>query len=215
VQPRRRPTLEISWLLFLAASVALIATPGQDLILVMSRSVTQGQTAGVVTALGISSGLVVHTVLATLGLGVILQTSEWLYFAVKTVGAAYLVYLGVRAILAANDSLALTYGETRSLGRLFFDGAFSNVANPKVAVFFLAFLPQFVSADAPHPTAALFVLGLSLAALTFLIKGPLALFAGRLSLWFRRRPAVLSWLHRASGAVLIALGVRLALERRT
>ena len=206
--------MDISWFLFLAASVALIATPGQDLILVMSRSVTQGQAAGLVTALGISTGLVVHTTLATLGLGVILQTSEWLYFAVKTIGAAYLVYLGVRAILSAKDSLALSRGETRSLGRLFFDGAFSNVANPKVAVFFLAFLPQFVSVDSKNPTAALFVLGLSLSALTFLIKGPLALFAGRLSLWFRRRPTVLSWLHRVSGAVLIGLGIKLALERR-
>ncbi len=206
--------MDISWLLFLAASIALIATPGQDLILVMSRSVTQGQAAGLVTALGISTGLVVHTILVTLGLGVILQTSEWLYFAIKTVGAAYLVYLGVRAILSANDSLALNRDEGRSLRRLYFDGAFSNVANPKVAVFFLAFLPQFVSADSASPTAALFVLGLSLAALTFLIKGPLALFAGRLSSWFRRRPAVLSWLHRISGAVLIGLGVKLALERR-
>lgn len=207
--------MDISWLLFLAASIALIATPGQDLILVMSRSVTQGQAAGLVTALGISTGLVVHTILVTLGLGVILQTSEWLYFAIKTVGAAYLVYLGIRAILSANDSLALSRDEGRSLRRLFFDGAFSNVANPKVAVFFLAFLPQFVSADSASPTAALFVLGLSLAALTFLIKGPLALFAGRLSSWFRRRPAVLSWLHRTSGVVLIGLGVKLALERRT
>lgn len=207
--------MDISWLLFLAASIALIATPGQDLILVMSRSVTQGQAAGLVTALGISTGLVVHTILVTLGLGVILQTSEWLYFAIKTVGAAYLVYLGIRAILSANDSLALSRDEGRSLRRLFFDGAFSNIANPKVAVFFLAFLPQFVSADSASPTAALFVLGLSLAALTFLIKGPLALFAGRLSSWFRRRPAVLSWLHRTSGVVLIGLGVKLALERRT
>lgn len=207
--------MDISWLLFLAASIALIATPGQDLILVMSRSVTQGQAAGLVTALGISTGLVVHTILVTLGLGVILQTSEWLYFAIKTVGAAYLVYLGIRAILSANDRLALSRDEGRSLRRLFFDGAFSNIANPKVAVFFLAFLPQFVSADSASPTAALFVLGLSLAALTFLIKGPLALFAGRLSSWFRRRPAVLSWLHRTSGVVLIGLGVKLALERRT
>lgn len=207
--------MDISWLLFLAASIALIATPGQDLILVMSRSVTQGQAAGLVTALGISTGLVVHTILVTLGLGVVLQTSEWLYFAIKTVGAAYLVYLGIRAILSANDSLSLSRDEGRSLWRLFFDGAFSNVANPKVAVFFLAFLPQFVSADSASPTAALFVLGLSLAALTFLIKGPLALFAGRLSFWFRRRPAVLSWLYRTSGAVLIGLGVKLALERRT
>lgn len=206
--------MDISWLLFLAASVALIATPGQDMILVMSRSVTQGQAAGVVTALGVSTGLVVHTVLVALGLGVVLQTSEWLFFAVKLLGAAYLVYLGLRAIASAGDSLALSGGEPRSLRRLFFDGAFTNIANPKIAVFYLAFLPQFVSAGSTAPTAALLVLGLSFAALTFLIKGPLALFAGRLSSWFRSHPAALSWLYRTSGAVLIGLGVKLALERR-
>lgn len=206
--------MDISWLLFLAASIALIATPGQDLLLVMSRSVTQGGAGGLATALGISTGLLVHTVLVALGLGVILQTSEWLYYAVKIAGAAYLVYLGIRAILTANDSLALSRGEARSLPRLFLDGALCNIANPKVAVFFLAFLPQFVSADSAHPTAALLVLGLALAGLTFAIKGLIALFAGRLSGWLRRRPAVLSWMHRTSGTVLIALGLKLALERR-
>ncbi|MGA8261580.1 MAG: LysE family translocator [Arenicellales bacterium] len=206
--------MEISWLLFLAASVVLIATPGQDLILVMSRAVTQGARAGVVTALGVSSGLMVHTVLATLGLGVILRTSEWLFFAMKIAGAAYLVYLGIRSLLSTHGKLALHESETRSLRRLYLDGALSNISNPKIAVFYLAFLPQFIHVDAPDPTASLFMLGLSFAVLTFLIKGPLGIAAGRLSLWIRRRPAVLDWLFRTSGVVLIGLGVRLALERR-
>lgn len=206
--------MEISWLLFLAASVALIATPGQDMILVMSRSVTQGQAAGLITALGISAGLLVHTVLAALGLGIILKTSEWLFFAVKLAGAGYLVYLGVRAIMSARNALALFHGEPRSLGRLFLDGALTNIANPKIAVFYLAFLPQFVTPASKNPTAALFVLGTTFAALTFLIKGPLAVCAGHLSRWVRRRPGVLSWLYRTSGAVLIGLGVSLALEDR-
>lgn len=206
--------MEISWLLFLAASVVLITTPGQDLILVMSRAVTQGAAAGVVTALGISSGLMVHTVLATLGLGIVLRTSEWLFFAMKIIGAAYLVYLGLRSLLSAHRQLALQQAEERSMPRLYLDGALSNIANPKIAVFYLAFLPQFVRADAAHPTTSLFVLGLSFAVLTFVIKGPIAVVAGRLSLWIRSRPAVLTWLYRTSGVVLIGLGVRLALERR-
>lgn len=207
--------MEITWPLFLAASVALISTPGQDFILVMSRSVTQGQSAGVVTALGISVGLTVHTLLATLGLGVILRTSEWLFFAVKLVGAAYLIYLGVQSLLSAKDKLALTGAEPRSLRRLFLDGALSNIANPKIAVFYLAFLPQFVSPGASKPTLALFVLGLTFAGLTFLIKGPLALMAGRLAAWLRSHPAVLAGLYRTSGVVLVGLGIKLALERRT
>lgn len=206
--------MDISWLLFLAASVALITTPGQDFILVMSRSVTQGQSAGVITALGISVGLMVHTLLATLGLGVILKTSEWLFFAVKTAGAAYLIYLGIQSLRSAKNSLALVSGERRSLQRLFLDGAISNVANPKIAIFYLAFLPQFVSADTARPAASLFILGLTFAALTFVIKGPLALVAGRLASWLRSHPAVLAGLYRTSGIVLIALGIKLALERR-
>ncbi len=207
--------VEISWLLFLAASVLLIITPGQDLILVMSRAVTQGAAAGVVTALGISSGLMVHTLLTSLGLGVIIRTSEWLFFAMKVVGAAYLVYLGVHSILSAGNRLDLHGTETRSMRRLYLDGALSNITNPKIAVFYLAFLPQFIRADAASPTLSLFTLGLTFAVLTFVIKGPLAVGAGRLSLFVRGRPSVLSWLYRTSGAVLIALGVKLVLERRT
>lgn len=206
--------MEIAWPLFLAASVVLIATPGQDLMLVMSRAVTQGMLAGVVTALGISAGLLVHTVLAALGLGVILKTSEWLFMAMKIVGAGYLIYLGIQALRSARDTLSLTHAAPRTLARLFMDGAICNIANPKIAIFYLAFLPQFVSPGAASPTASLLVLGLAFAMLTFVIKGPLAIFAGRLSHWLRTHPAVLAWLHRASGTVLIGLGIRLALERR-
>lgn len=206
--------MEISWILFLLASLVLISTPGQDFILVVSRAVTQGQFAGVITALGISTGLIMHTVVATLGLGVIVKTSEWLFFVMKIIGAGYLVYLGVHSLLAAGDKLALVESGPRSLGRLFLDGAVSNIANPKIAVFYLAFLPQFIDVSSPRPTLAMFVLGVSFSALTFVIKGPLALFAGRLSAWLRARPQVLSWLFRTSGLVLIGLGVKLALERR-
>lgn len=206
--------MEISWPLFLAASVVLIATPGQDLMLVMSRAVTRGQLAGVVTALGISTGLLVHTVLAALGLGVILKTSEWLFIAMKIAGAGYLIYLGIQMLLSAGGRLALASASFRSLPKLFMDGAVCNIANPKIAIFYLAFLPQFVTAGAADATASLLVLGVAFAALTLVIKGPLAIFAGRLSRWFRTHPAVLAWLHRTSGVVLVGLGVKLALERR-
>ena len=177
--------LEIAWLLFIVASLVLIVTPGQDMILVMSRSIAQGSAAGVATAAGVSVGLVGHTVLATLGLGAILRTSEWLFLALKLVGAAYLVYLGVQLLRTKNSELAVSAGAPRSLWRLFFDGALSNVSNPKIAVFYFAFLPQFVLPGAAHPTLAVFVLGLVFAGLTFLVKGPVGLGAGRLSGWLR------------------------------
>jgi len=206
--------VEVAWLLFVVASLVLIVTPGQDMILVMSRSIAQGSAAGVVTAAGVSVGLVGHTVLATLGLGAILRTSEWLFVALKLAGAAYLGYLGIQLLRTRNQELAVLAGAPRSLRRLFFDGALSNVSNPKIAVFYFAFLPQFVVPGAAHPTLSVFVLGLVFAGLTFLVKGPVGLGAGLLSGWLRSRPKALTWLYRTSGAVLIGLGVKLAFERR-
>jgi threonine/homoserine/homoserine lactone efflux protein len=209
-----RSMIEATWWLFVVASLVLIATPGQDMILVMSRSIAQGSAAGVVTAAGVSVGLVGHTLLATLGLGAILRTSEWLFLALKLIGAAYLVYLGVQLLRAKQHELAISAGTPRSLQRLFFDGALSNISNPKIAIFYFAFLPQFVVSGAQHPTLAVFVLGLVFAGLTFLVKGPVGLAAGLVSAWLRSRPKALTWIYRTSGAVLIGLGVRLALERR-
>ena len=206
---------DVSWGLFVVASIVLIVTPGQDMILVMSRSIAQGSAAGVATAAGVSVGLVGHTLLATLGLGAILRTSEWLFVLLKLAGAAYLVYLGIQLLRTRSHQFAGASDGPRSLTRLFADGALSNVSNPKIAIFYFAFLPQFVAPNASHPTFAVFTLGLVFAALTFLVKGPVGLAAGRLSGWLRRRPDALKWLYRTSGAVLIGLGLRLAFERRS
>jgi threonine/homoserine/homoserine lactone efflux protein len=206
--------IEASWLLFVVTSLAIIATPGQDMILVMSRSIAQGSAAGVATAAGVSCGLVGHTLLATAGLGAILRTSEWLFVALKFAGGAYLVFLGVQLLRAPSRALSVPAGAPRRTWRLFVDGALSNLSNPKIAVFYFAFLPQFVLPGAAQPTLTVFVLGLVFAALTFLVKGPVGLGAGMLSGWLRERPGVLGWLNRVSGTVLIGLGVRLAFERR-
>lgn len=206
--------IDAAWLLFIFASLVLIATPGQDMILVMSRSMTQGSAAGVATAAGVSIGLVGHTALATLGLGAILRTSEWLFVLLKLVGASYLVYLGFQLLRSKRHELIVTADAPRSLRRLFFEGALSNISNPKIAIFYFAFLPQFVLPGATHPTLSMFVLGLVFAGLTFLVKGPVGLGAGFLSAWLRSRPMVLAWLFRTSGAVLIGLGLKLAFERK-
>jgi len=205
---------EVTWLLFIVASLVLIVTPGQDMVLVMSRSIAQGAAAGVVTAAGVSVGLVGHTMLATLGLGALLRASEWLFVALKLVGAAYLVWLGIQLLRTRASELPEHAGAPRSLSRLFRDGALSNLSNPKIAIFYFAFLPQFVQPQAAHPAQAVFVLGLLFAALTFLVKAAVGFSAGLLSAWLRARPRVLTWLNRTSGAVLIGLGVKLAFERR-
>jgi hypothetical protein len=181
----------------------------------MSRSIAQGARAGLATAAGVSLGLVGHTVLATLGLGAILRASEWLFLLLKMFGAAYLVYLGIGLLRTKSAALEVKSVGKRPLAKLFVDGALSNVTNPKIAIFYFAFLPQFVLPGAAHPTLSVFVLGLLFAALTVLVKGPVGLFAGLLSGWLRTRPAVLAWVYRSSGAILVALGVRLAFEGRT
>jgi len=206
--------IEASWFLFVVASLVLIATPGQDMMIVMSRSIAQGPLAGIATAAGVSVGLVGHTVLATLGLGALLRTSEWLFTALKLVGAAYLLYLGLTMIFAKHEALVLGTAPKRTVLRLFVDGAVSNLSNPKIAIFYFAFLPQFVAPGAAHPTLTIFALGLAFAGLTFVVKAPIGVSAGALSAWLRARPGVLRWLFRSSGAVLVGLSVRLALERR-
>src|SRR4249920_2936593 len=173
--------IEVSWLVFVVTSLVLIATPGQDMILVMSRSIVQGAAAGVATAAGVSVGLIGHTILATLGLGAILRTSEWLFIALKFVGAAYLLYLGIGLLLTRRSSVAVGSEPPRTLPKLFLDGAFSNLSNPKVAIFYFAFLPQFVEPSAQHPTLSVFALGVVFAGLTFLVKAPIGIFSGALS----------------------------------
>ena len=167
-----------------------------------------------ITAAGVSTGLIGHTILATLGLGAVLTASELLFMILKLVGAGYLMYLGIKLLRHSRMDLVLNGRPRASLGSLFFNGALSNLSNPKVTIFYFAFLPQFVPAGSAHPTTTLFALGIAFAALTFLIKGPVGYGAGVLSGWLRSRPSVLTWINRTSGGVLIALGLKLALEKR-
>jgi threonine/homoserine/homoserine lactone efflux protein len=157
------------------------------MILVMSRSIGQCSLAGIATAAGVSVGLVGHTVLATLGLGALLRASDFLFVTLKFVGAAYLVYLGVRLLRTGATQLRLSATSHKSPRRLFVEGAVSNLSNPKIVAF---------------------------AALTFLITGPIGYYAGALSGWLRSRSRTLTWINRSSGAVLICLGVGLAFDQR-
>ena len=206
---------DISWILFIIASLVLIITPGQDMILVMSRSISHGVKAGVATAAGVSTGLIIHTILAAFGLGAILRASEWLFFIFKLIGAGYLIYLGACLLLNKNKELLIQSSVKLSFFRLFLNGAISNISNPKIAIFFFAFLPQFVKPNAAYPTLSIFILGLIFAVLTFLIKGPVGFFSGTLSAWLRKSPGVLKWIYRTSGLIIVGLGIKLALERRT
>jgi threonine/homoserine/homoserine lactone efflux protein len=201
-------------LIFIFASLMLIITPGQDMMLVMSRSISQGARAGVATAAGVSTGLLGHTVLAALGLGAVLNASEALFTFIKYAGSAYLIYLGIIHFRLNRLNLDMPTSPAIPLKKLYLQGALSNLSNPKIAIFYFAYLPQFVPAGTPDPTARLLMLGTVFAALTFMVKGPVGYTSGRLSGWLRARPGISAWINRISGSVLIALGLNLAFEHR-
>jgi len=197
--------------IYVAASLALIVTPGQDMIYVITRSLAQGRFAGLCSALGVCLGILAHTALAALGVGAILQASEGLFFALKLVGAAYLVYLGARLLLPrAAPAFVGEAGARLSPPALVWQGVLSNLTNPKIVLFFFAFLPQFVDPASAHPTRDLVFLGVLYAVLALPIKCAVGLAAGTLSERILKRPAAFTWMNRASGTVLVALGLQLA-----
>jgi threonine/homoserine/homoserine lactone efflux protein len=201
--------------LFIATAVVLILTPGQDTFFILGRSIASGRPAGIAAALGVSAGTVVHTCAAALGLSALLATSPNAFMAVKFAGAAYLLYIGVRALLARSNALpgAQTSGAS---GRwpAFRQGIVTNLLNPKVALFFLALMPQFISVGSTNKISAFLVLGLSFVTLGLLWCTTLAVGAAYLRRALLRRPSLASWMNRIAGTVFIALGLRLATARQ-
>jgi threonine/homoserine/homoserine lactone efflux protein len=142
--------------IFVLTSLLIIITPGQDLVLVMSRSISQGSKAGVATAAGVSVGLMGHTILATIGLGAILSSSAFLFTAIKLIGAVYLVYLGIKLLKSDHTNIGISGMTEAPLRRLFIQGAVSNISNPKITIFYFAYLPQFLPPDGLNHTTHLF-----------------------------------------------------------
>ncbi len=200
--------------LFVATGVLLNLTPGQDTLYILGRSIAQGRRIGVASALGISAGGVAHTLAAALGLSAVLATSASAFIALKVVGAVYLVYLGVRTLVTRTAAIGSTdIAGLVSMWTAFRQGMFTNMLNPKVALFFLALMPQFIDPDSPTKVGAFLVLGL-----TFLTTGAvwclaLALGASRVRSFFADRPRALQGLSRVSGALFIFLGLRLAASK--
>jgi len=187
--------------LYVLASLALIATPGQDMIYVITRSLAQGRFAGLCSAVGV---------------GAILQASESLFVLLKLAGAAYLVYLGLRLVLSRDAARIDAAARTRVAPFwLVWQGVLSNVTNPKIVLFFFAFLPQFVDPASARPTRDLAFLGVLYALLALPVKAAVGLAAGSLSERVLRHPSAMTWMNRVSGGVLIALGLRLAATDRS
>jgi threonine/homoserine/homoserine lactone efflux protein len=197
---------------FFVAALALNLAPGPDMTYVAARSLAQGRRAGVISALGIAVGCLFHISAAALGVAVLLRAVPQAYTLVRLVGAGYLVYLGVGLFRRAASSAGDVTVAAASAGAIFRQGVITNVLNPKVALFFLAFLPQFI--DPARGPAGLQTLALGA---YFDVQGTLVnilvawLAAGAGAAF--RSPAARAWIRRASGAVLVGLGVRLALAR--
>lgn len=198
--------------LFVCAGILLNLTPGQDTMFIIGRSLTGGLRSGVAAACGISVGSIFHTLMAALGLSAILATSALAFTIVKFIGAAYLIYLGARLLFAKvstarNAAPAPASADPRAA---FLQGILTNVLNPKVALFFLAFLPQFIEPTSSAKTWAFLALGV-----TFITTGliwclVLAIAAARLQTFFMRNPNVRTLIDRTVGGLFLALGTRLA-----
>jgi len=203
--------------LFIISGLLLNIAPGPDSVLIMSRSATQGWRAGSAAALGIGAGTCVHVLAAALGLSALMASSAWAFGLIKWVGAAYLVYLGLTMLLSRSSAKTGPQATPAPLPyrKIFAQGFLTNVLNPKVALFFLAFVPQFIAPDAPHKALAFVLLGAIFNINGMLWCHGLALFTAGVSQRLQVSAGAVRWLNRGIGALFLSFGVKLALAERS
>lgn len=211
-----------NYLGFVMAAILLNLIPGTDSMYIITRSISQGQAAGFYSVLGITSGALVHTLFAALGLSVLLANSPTAFMIVKYIGAAYLCYLGFKMLTSKNsNSIANSLSKAQDVTRhkevdgwqIYKQGVLTNVFNPKVALFFLAFFPQFIDASYAYGMLSFLILGLTFATTGFIWCLCLALLAARFSTRLRENPSIETMLNKISGVVFIGLGIKLLTEK--
>jgi threonine/homoserine/homoserine lactone efflux protein len=200
--------------LFIGVSWALIISPGPDMIYVITRGMAHGRRAGMLSALGVVCGILIHTTAAAFGLTLILQTSAVAFLLVKLIGAAYLVYLGIKAWKDKSTFQLQTFASPATSTSLFWQGVLSNVLNPKIAIFFLAFLPQFVDQGSAQVTWQMVALGLTFAGFGLCFLLFIGYSSGSVGTWLTQRPQLAQFFQRLAGGIMIALGIRLALTEK-
>lgn len=201
-------------LLYLASAALIIISPGPDFLYVTTRGIAQGRKAGVLSATGISIGLIFHTMLAAFGLSAILNTSDIAFMTVKYLGAAYLIYLGIKALVYGENISLIDDGKKFNGLSIVRQGIFTNVFNPKAIITFMAFIPQFI--DPSHHNAAIqiILLGGILSFLAIVWFGIVGFFAGIIGNWLSTRALYQNLIRWFTGSVLIALGLRLAFIKK-
>lgn len=205
----------LHWTTFLTAAVLLNLSPGPDIAFILGQTVRHGRRAGFSAMLGIWTGAFVHVLMAAVGLSAILATSAFAFSVVKWAGALYLVWLGLQALRSGGGSLiSQTPSNASHRRQIFWQGTAVAALNPKVAVFFLAFLPQFVVSGAGPVAAQLFLHGSLIIAVAALIEPSLVYMGSRLARTFRNNRRIGLWLDRGLGALFVSLGIRLAFSDR-
>ena len=199
---------------FLVAALALNLAPGPDMLYVIGRSVGQGRRAGIVSALGIFAGCLVHIALAAVGVAAILRSSALAFDLVRYAGAVYLLYLGLRILLQRKSQIAFQQPNAAPLGSIFRQGVVTNILNPKVALFFLAFLPQFISGRSGGVAMPIIVLGMIFNAGGTLVNLVVAYAGGHVGNLLRRNARIARLQRWFTGLVFVGLGFRLGLSRR-
>lgn len=204
------------FLTFLGTALLFIMTPGIDTVFVLNKSVVQGKKSGIKASFGVNAGVLVHTVFAALGLSLIIAESAWAFEFIKYLGAAYLFYLGVMKLIRKDKTSPANRDklQTNRSQNNFLSGLFTNTLNPKVALFFLAFFPQFIDPDKIDDPVPFIVLGLTYAVMGTLWFVSLSLFAGVFAQKFKSNPKVGQWLNKFSGVVFILMGIKIALTAR-
>ena len=197
---------------FVLAALALLLVPGPAVLYIIARSVDQGRTAGLVSVVGVGLGSMVHVIAAALGLSALLVQSAVAFRTVKYLGAAYLIYLGIRRLTGKGDDIVRANGANRTLRRIFLQGIWVNILNPKTALFFFAFLPQFVNVDAGSVGLQILFLGALLVVMGIVTDGAYAMAAGSLGDWLKKRPRVVTAQRWFAGGVFISLGLATALS---
>lgn len=200
--------------MFVGASTLLALAPGPDILFVLTQSMTKGSRSGIVIALGLCSGLIFHTTAVALGVAVIFQTSVLAFSILKFVGAAYLLYLAFMAFKDASKSKLDSDKSPLSLKALYKRGIFMNITNPKVSIFFLAFLPQFTNPATGNVTGQIFTLGALFMLCAFVVFSVVSLLAGRVGNWFSKTKNGEKILNRIAGTVFAGLAIKLALSSR-
>lgn len=199
---------------YVAVVLGFVLIPGPATLLTVARATSSGTRVGLATGAGIAAGDLIHSFMAIVGISAIVATSAVLFSIIKYIGAAYLVYLGIRAFLHKTPADTATAGLPISAGKAFRQAILAEVLNPKTALFFLAFLPQFVRPENGSVMLQLTILGIVFVLLGLVSTAVFAMCAGVLGNFLRRNPTVLKWQGKVVGGIYCALGVRLALQER-